>query len=58
MNLIQDAVSFTKLFPEAVLCGTVMAAVCSYIGDGFRAEVLGTQQGGIAVAGASRLRQR
>ena len=32
MNLLQDAVSFTKLFPEAVLCGTVMAAVCSAFG--------------------------
>ena len=32
MNLLQDAVSFTKLFPEAVVCGTVMAAVCSAFG--------------------------
>jgi zinc transport system permease protein len=32
MNLLQDAVSFTTLFPEAVLCGTVMAAVCSAFG--------------------------
>jgi zinc transport system permease protein len=32
MNLLQDAVSFTKLFPDAVLCGTVMAAVCSAFG--------------------------
>ena len=32
MNLLQDAVSFTRLFPEAVVCGTVMAAVCSAFG--------------------------
>ena len=32
MNLMRDAVSFTGLFPEAVLCGTVMAAVCSAFG--------------------------
>ena len=32
MNLLQDAVSFIKLFPEAVLCGTVMATVCSVFG--------------------------
>jgi zinc transport system permease protein len=32
MSLWQDAVSFTGLFPEAVLCGTVMAAVCSAFG--------------------------
>jgi len=32
MSLLQDAVSFTGLFPEAVLCGTVMAAVCSAFG--------------------------
>ena len=32
MSLWQDAVSFTRLFPEAVLCGTVMAAVCSAFG--------------------------
>ncbi len=32
MSLMRDAVSFTGLFPEAVLCGTVMAAVCSAFG--------------------------
>ena len=32
MNILQDAVSFTRLFPEAVVCGTVMAAVCSAFG--------------------------
>ncbi len=32
MSLVSDAFSFTRLFPEAVLCGTVMAAVCSAFG--------------------------
>ncbi len=32
MSLLQEAVTFTQLFPEAVLCGTVMAAVCSAFG--------------------------
>jgi zinc transport system permease protein len=32
MSLWQDAVSFARLFPEAVLCGTVMASVCSAFG--------------------------
>ncbi|HPO36444.1 MAG TPA: metal ABC transporter permease [Kiritimatiellia bacterium] len=32
MSLIGDALSFAKLFPEAVICGTVMAAVCSAFG--------------------------
>lgn len=32
MNVWQDAVAFTRLFPEAVFCGTVMAAVCSAFG--------------------------
>ena len=32
MSLLRDAVSFTGLFPEAVVCGTVMAAVCSAFG--------------------------
>ena len=32
MSLMQSAVSFTRLFPEAVVCGTVMAAVCSAFG--------------------------
>ena len=32
MGLMQSAVSFAQLFPEAVVCGTVMAAVCSAFG--------------------------
>jgi len=32
MSLVQDAVSFAGLFPEAVICGTVMATVCSAFG--------------------------
>jgi len=32
MGLMQSAASFTQLFPEAVVCGTVMAAVCSAFG--------------------------
>ncbi len=32
MSLLYDAMSFVKLFPEAVICGTVMAAVCSAFG--------------------------
>lgn len=32
MSLLYDAVTFVKLFPEAVICGTVMAAVCSAFG--------------------------
>jgi hypothetical protein len=32
MSLLKDAISFTGLFPEAVVCGTVMAAVCSAFG--------------------------
>jgi len=32
MTLWQDAVSFARLFPEALYCGTVMAAVCSAFG--------------------------
>lgn len=32
MSLMQNVVSFTQLFPEAVTCGTVMAAVCSAFG--------------------------
>jgi zinc transport system permease protein len=32
MSLLRDAVSFAGLFPEAVVCGTVMAAVCSAFG--------------------------
>ena len=32
MSLLQSAASFTQLFPEAVICGTVMAAVCSAFG--------------------------
>ena len=32
MTLWQDAVAFVRLFPEAALCGTVMAAVCSVCG--------------------------
>ncbi len=32
MSLWQDALPFTRFFPEAVLCGTVMAAVCSAFG--------------------------
>jgi zinc transport system permease protein len=32
MQLWQDLLTFVRLFPEAVLCGTVMAAVCSAFG--------------------------
>ena len=32
MSLIREAVSFVQLFPEAVICGTIMAAVCSAFG--------------------------
>lgn len=32
MSIIGDACSFAQLFPEAVACGTVMAAVCSVFG--------------------------
>jgi len=32
MSLLRNAVTFTRLFPEAVVCGTVMAAVCSAFG--------------------------
>ena len=32
MSLLQSASSFMQLFPEAVVCGTVMAAVCSAFG--------------------------
>jgi zinc transport system permease protein len=32
MTLWQDAAAFARLFPEAVFCGTVMAAVCSAFG--------------------------
>jgi zinc transport system permease protein len=32
MSLAQDAAAFVRLFPEAVFCGTVMAAVCSAFG--------------------------
>lgn len=32
MSVLNEAVVFTKLFPEAVVCGTVMAAVCSVFG--------------------------
>jgi zinc transport system permease protein len=32
MNFFHDVVSFVQLFPEAVICGTVMAAVCSAFG--------------------------
>jgi len=32
MNLLRDAIDFVRLFPDAALCGTVMAAVCSAFG--------------------------
>lgn len=32
MNAFHDLVTFVALFPEAVLCGTVMAVVCSVFG--------------------------
>jgi len=32
MNLVHETVSFVQLFPEAVICGTIMAAVCSAFG--------------------------
>ena len=32
MSLIQEASSFVRLFPESMICGTVMAAVCSAFG--------------------------
>jgi zinc transport system permease protein len=32
MSVLHEAVGFAQLFPEAVVCGTVMAAVCSVFG--------------------------
>ena len=32
MNLLQDVITFTNFFPEAVVCGTLMATVCSAFG--------------------------
>lgn len=32
MSLLADAVTFMRLFPEAVFCGTVMATVCGAFG--------------------------
>lgn len=32
MQVVQEALSFIQLFPQAVICGTVMAAVCSAFG--------------------------